>query len=181
MANWCCTDIVMEGAKENIQKLYEDLGQAKDDWLGRVAFDILGIDWNDIPCRGWMNGEPGLYIDEHIGHIRMIWITAWNPCYELQNKLADKYDLSVYFIANESELSIHETNDVEGKFFPCRYIWGSEEYECFEELAEDFVRIHGGEVKDFSHLKERLLVEEEEPDYKHMVEYTIVDNMGNIK
>lgn len=199
MPNWCVTSIAMTGKKENVLRLKNDVVrlmetdrkgcadwsfESHSDWLGYFAADLLGISWESIDCRGTIVDVPQVVelLDPEEWKIDMCWETAWAPCYELQKKLAEKYGLKLYFCADESGCCIHETNDVEGRFFSGRFQWddGMEatDYETFESLAGDFVAEYGGEVHSLEDLEERIANELEDGDDHNIIKYVLVDNEG---
>ena len=88
-------------------------------WLGNLV-TALGGDWNGIYCRGeWFD----LDIDEYGNSISFSIESAWNYPYEVFDFLHEKCPgIDLYFRSEEPGMQIYVTNDVDGIFFPDRYI-----------------------------------------------------------
>lgn len=159
MPNWCTTDYVAFGGKEDIEKLKKKLDDAfntecriKNDfgnwWLGNVL-DLHGLDWKKFDCRGEITqlteAEHDFY-EEGKSHFMFQTWTAWGPCHEAFEAIKGIYpEVELYWLAEEPGCGFLETNDVSGIFHPERVklrvtepdgdIW-EEYYSSEEELLE---------------------------------------------
>lgn len=125
MPNICITHYVIEGEKKEIDALYETMTslQAMEQplvasnfgptWLGCLV-KALGKNPKEVLCRGeWMDLERA---DDTL---RVIFETAWTPCYEVAALIKSTYpSLHIYYKAEEPGNGIYVKNDVEGKYFP---------------------------------------------------------------
>jgi hypothetical protein len=151
MPNWCFTNYVFEGNKEEIKELYDKLKSLEEmekplvendfgkRWLGCVI-NLFGGDWNEINCRGnFMNLElPG----EDMIHLQTE--TAWGDMPEVWDFVLGNYEsVTYYFYTEESGNCYYATNDTEGKYFPERFIVDrfDEDTEYFEDEAGLFAYI----------------------------------------
>lgn len=134
MTNWCRTDVVFEGSKENIKKLNEDISrvlQTKREeteenkltfepnsfWLGHIVQDILNLSWKDVPCRGVMIDYPRFNRRGKKAIVTLLTATAWEPCLKLLKLLEKKYDVTMYYSAEEPGNALYWTNDFKEKYF----------------------------------------------------------------
>ena len=151
MPNWCSTAYVVEGDAQEIKSLYELMKNLEDmekpsvpngfgtSWLGCLV-DALGADWKNVCCRGeW--GRLELEVDV----LKFSTETAWASCNEVLDLVCEKFpSLHYYFMAEEPDLEVYETNDSEGVYFPDRYclkictLEGEYCSEYFEKLQEVF-------------------------------------------
>lgn len=128
MPNWCYTSYVLEGNKEDINKVSNTLTELENrdkpavengfgtTWLGCLVHE-LGGDYNKIYCRGqWgslQNNGDTLTLDTE---------TAWGPMNEVFDFIKEKFpSIKYYFSSEEDGMCEYFTNDKEGKYFPCRY------------------------------------------------------------
>ena len=74
----------------------------------------LGKNPDEMECRGeWTE----LVREDET--LRMIFETAWTPCYEVTNLLKSVYpSLRIFYQAEEPGNGIYLKNDAEGKYFP---------------------------------------------------------------
>lgn len=134
MANTCSTEYIFEGEGTLIRALHSLLEKiAKDkpkctnyhdwhiqpNWLGYIAEKVLDSDPDKISCRGEFN-----LCDINICPYDDNWLTfevsaytAWSPCNELFEKLAEKYDCNLYWIAEELGCGLFQSNDSCEKYF----------------------------------------------------------------
>ena len=134
MANTCTTDYIFEGEGAQIRALHSELekiAKAKpkctdyhdwhiqSNWLGYVAEKVLGLDSEKISCRGEFNlGEiDNCPYDDNLLTLGVSAYTAWSPCTELFEKLAEKYDCKLYWIAEELGCELFQSNDSDEKYF----------------------------------------------------------------
>ena len=74
----------------------------------------LGKNPDEMECRGeWTE----LVREDET--LRMIFETAWTPCYEVTNLLKSVYpSLRIFYKAEEPGNEVYLKNDAEGKYFP---------------------------------------------------------------
>jgi hypothetical protein len=96
MANICTTNYVIEGKKEELDALYQKMKELKGQNLGQLV-KALGKKPEEVECRGeWT--ELVLEGDT----IRMVFETAWTPCYEVTNMLKSVYpSFRIFYKAEE--------------------------------------------------------------------------------
>ena len=121
MPNWCCTDYIIEGKKDNLDKIYEAIQNhsvkegSNEDWEGNIL-ETLGIDYTNHFIRGLI--EDSNLSDDSISIYAM---EAWART-DFAELLMSKFpDIEIYWKAEEPGLAIYETNDSKGKYFPDRY------------------------------------------------------------
>lgn len=179
MPNWCNTDYTLFGYKDDVNRLYQDLKNTVDIdrtqeskpftflgnsyWLGYIKKSLLPDIQEELPARGEIT-----YIDEDIddydnnmASIKLSTETAWVACSELMDKLADKYDLQLFYYSEEPGCGIFETNDTEGQFYSFRYMIDSEKdgieyYESFEQVADVIENMTGIRLNDISEAEDKL-------------------------
>ena len=125
MPNICTTNYVIEGEKKELDALYQTMKELQEmeqpaiengfgpTWLGCLV-KALGKNPDEVECRGvWTDLEcPG-------DTLRVIFETAWTPCYEVTTLLKEAYpSLRIFYKAEEPGCDIYLKNDVEGKYFP---------------------------------------------------------------
>ena len=113
MANICTTNYVIEGKKEELDALYQKMKELQGQDLGLLV-KALGKNPDEMECRGeWTE----LVREDET--LRMIFETAWTPCYEVTNLLKSVYpSLRIFYQAEEPGNGIYLKNDAEGKYFP---------------------------------------------------------------
>ncbi len=179
MPNWCTTDYTLIGEKESVIKLFNDLKQVVDVdrtkeskpftflgnsyWLGYIQKSLLPDVKEELPARGELSyiDEDIHYYDSDMAAIKLSTETAWCACSELMDKIAEKYDLQLFYYSEESGCGIFETNDVEGHFFPSRFMVDSEQegieyYETFDQVADAIEKLTGIRLNDISEAEEKL-------------------------
>ena len=75
--------------------------------------------------------------------------TAWGPMPEVWDKMAEKYNLSYVYIAEECGMGIYVNTDAEGRFFTTRYLLDYFEVEHLE-LSPEFEAKYGELLRDLS-------------------------------
>ncbi len=129
MPNWCATEYTFTGNREEITDLYEKLNSLKEakessikndfgtTFLGNVVH-LFGGDYQEIYCRGYFH-----YIDLHLNYISLSTETAWREMNEVWEFVRSKYKtIRYYYYAEEQGCDYYVTNDVEGNYFPTRFI-----------------------------------------------------------
>ncbi len=174
MPNWCCTAYVFEGDAQEVKALYELMKGLEEKekptiengfgtaWLGCLV-NALGKDWHDVRCRGHWDG---LEFDECV--LTFWTTTAWATCNEVFDLVCEKFpSLSYYYRAEEPGMGDYYTNDIEGRYYPDRYIidlstdkgeWLTEYFEDLPSLYEWLEEIAGVPVhseQDVQALKQR--------------------------
>ena len=113
MANICTTNYVIEGKKEELDALYQKMKELQGQDLGLLV-KALGKNPDEMECRGeWTE----LVREDET--LRMIFETAWTPCYEVTLLMKAVYpSLRIYYKAEEPGCEVYLKNDAEGKYFP---------------------------------------------------------------
>lgn len=113
MANICTTNYVIEGKREELDALYQKMKELQGQDLGLLV-KALGKNPDEMECRGeWTE----LVREDET--LRMIFETAWTPCYEVTNLLKSVYpSLRIFYKAEEPGNEVYLKNDAEGKYFP---------------------------------------------------------------
>jgi hypothetical protein len=113
MANICTTNYVIEGKREELDALYQKMKELQGQDLGLLV-KALGKNPDEMECRG----EWTELVREN-ETLRMIFETAWTPCYEVTNLLKSVYpSLRIFYKAEEPGCEVYLKNDAEGKYFP---------------------------------------------------------------
>lgn len=145
MPNWCYTNYVIEGPKENLDEINHALenpacgeDNTNSDWVG-YFLKALNIDTEKYSrMRGFIHYY---YYENDIIHIESE--DAWYKT-DMDEALIDKYpELKIYYSLEEPGMGIYETNDAEGNYFPDRFyvdtcINGNYEADYFETEEEAF-------------------------------------------
>lgn len=113
MANICTTNYVIEGKREELDALYQKMKELQGQDLGLLV-KALGKNPDEMECRGeWTE----LVREDET--LRMIFETAWTPCYEVTNLLKSVYpSLRIFYKAEEPGNEVCLKNDADGKYFP---------------------------------------------------------------
>ena len=127
MANSCFTDYIVDGSKEELLNLYEEMTRissmekplVSNSWgvnfLGCLVTS-LGGNIEDIYCRG-------LFIDlmneiDSDGIISFTTVTAWVEMAEMRHFLESQYPrLNFFYLSEESGCDYYDCNDIEGKYW----------------------------------------------------------------
>ena len=121
MANICITNYVIEGEKKELDALYETMKKLQDsgasvEYATGLGLLVEALDKapNEVMCRG---GWTALVREDET--LRMIFETAWTPCYEVTNLLKSVYpSLRIFYKAEEPGNEVYLKNDADGKYFP---------------------------------------------------------------
>ena len=121
MPNWCCTDYIIEGKKDTLDKIHKAIENpsvkegSNKDWEGNVL-ETLGIDYANHFIRGFIEDSS---LDNDV--LRIYTTEAWART-DFAELLEDKFpDIDIYWKAEEPGLAIYETNDSTGKYFTDKY------------------------------------------------------------
>lgn len=158
MANTCVTEYVFEGEGKKINALRQELEKVastkeecsesqghycKPNWIGFLAENVLGLDPTEVDdrgefCIGETNNSP--YDDNELT-LCVSTYTDWSPCTELFEKVAEKFGVKTYWIAEELGCELFESNDFDERYFHDTYIIDSDEKgtEYFEK-EEDVLK-----------------------------------------
>ena len=113
MANICTTNYVIEGKIEELDALYQKMKELQGQNLGQLV-KALGKNPEEMECRGELTEL--VREDETL---RMIFETAWTPCYEVTQLMKEKFpSLRIFYKAEEPGCEVYLKNDAEGKYFP---------------------------------------------------------------
>lgn len=134
MPNWCSTDIVFYGEREDIEKLREKLISVEDKdfdikndfgkkWLGFVL-ETFDISYEDAYCRGWINYISEIFENEKGPHFFVQTEDAWGPMYEVWDAVLEKIEdpVKMEILAEEPGCGVYINTDTSGKFFDERYM-----------------------------------------------------------
>lgn len=155
MPNWCYSNYVAEGPKEQLQKLYNTMTELEampapgliengfgSSWLGNLVA-ALGVDplaQSNFRCRGeYYNVDWN-----QSGYLTFDTMTAWCEADDTRHLIEEKFPgIHLYFISEEFGCCYWATNDIEGKYFSERYyLWAenfdddSNYYDTLSELIE---------------------------------------------
>ena len=113
MANICTTNYVIEGKREELDALYQKMKELQGQDLGLLV-KALGKNPDEMECRGeWTE----LVREDET--LRMIFETAWTPCYEVTQLMKAVYpSLRIFYKAEEPGCEVYLKNDAVGKYFP---------------------------------------------------------------
>ena len=113
MANICTTNYVIEGEKNELDALYETMKKLQGQDLAQLV-KALGKNPDEVMCRGeWSD------LERQGDTLRVIFETAWTPCYEVTTLMKEAYpSLRIFYKAEEPGCEVYLKNDAEGKYFP---------------------------------------------------------------
>ncbi len=155
MPNWCYSNYVAEGPKEQLQKLYNTMTELEampapgliengfgSSWLGNLvaALEADSLTQPNFRCRGeYYNVDLN-----QSGYLTFDTMTAWCEADDTRHLIEEKFpDIHLYFISEEFGCNYWVTNDIEGKYFSERYyLWDenfdddSNYYDTLSELIE---------------------------------------------
>lgn len=170
MPNWCSAAYAIEGDVQEVKALYELMKGLEEHekptvengfgtaWLGCLV-DALGGDWHKVQCRGqWSELEFD-------GCVLTFWTeTAWATCNEVFDLVREKYpSLCYYYRAEEPGMGDYYTNDIEGRYYPDRYLmdlstdkgdWYTEYFEDLPTLYEWLEEMAGVPIRSEQDIKE---------------------------
>lgn len=182
MANMAYTRLVIEGKKENVEKLYEEFVKLVDISSSDATSEFGNMDaccLLNIVARAW-NIEPDTYKyldlqnkircyfsipprEEKEGSMKDIHVNSfvksvddkisaidngkyyfaahswdkWNATYALYKIIQDIFEVTIYFITEETGMCVFVTNDADQKYFKERIFIQVEESERTDELRLD--------------------------------------------
>ena len=101
----------------NMDKPLEENGFGKT-WLGCLVI-AFGGDWEKVACRGSWGNEK---LNEQDGTLTFYTEYAWTPPFEFLDFLKSKFPVKSYFISEEDLMGEYYCNDINGRYFPERYV-----------------------------------------------------------
>ena len=139
MPNWCYNSEVIAGPKEEVKPLYDNLVKwvhkdicpngFSNGWLGNI------VGWSGIescknpgewkyPCRGELSDDFDYSEDGDESIIQFSTETAWGPFPETWYAIVQKYapGARYYFMADEPNMAIYESNDINHRFFSEEFV-----------------------------------------------------------
>ena len=157
MPNWAYTQYVVIGDKEQLKQLHTIMTELEEmkspglhengfgsTWLGNLVIK-LGGNWKQVYCRGsWDN----LLLHED-GAVSFSVESAWGELYDVRKFIEEQFPgVKLYFQCEESGMSIYQTNDGTGQYFPEKYyLWvengTTEYYTSLEALTKEVENITG--------------------------------------
>lgn len=122
MANYAFTKYCVEGKKESLTKLADAINKSEG-WASK-SYENLGLEYTESGRAEW---ETGAVVEDKEGISVLKFTEAYPYCKSdlLDEALAQLFpeeEFAIYFLSEIFESCIHETNDVEGKYFPDRYV-----------------------------------------------------------
>lgn len=143
MPNWCNTNYKVTGKAENVARLasvMKELGEMSGSgllangfgptWLGNLIAKEGG-DPNAIRCRGeWSLDYPDQPVSD--GVLSFSVMSAWSEMEEWRHFVERKFDVKVYYLAEEFGAWVFQTNDREHRFFSDEYYFSTD----FAESSE---------------------------------------------
>ena len=173
MPNWCFTEYRCCGKKGELVDLKEKLDHLNslpaplvDNGFGKLRcgclVSLLGGDWNEVYCRGELS-EPPIFEGTTL---RFSVMNAWSELGEWRKFIKSKYpNIYIVYSSEESGNVYYVTNDVEGDYFPERYILdfteGIEYFNTLEAAAEYVKNLTGKDVKTEEEIDAALNEQEE--------------------
>lgn len=147
MPNICSTQYVFIGKKENIRRLATDIEKVSKNtsrtdfdrfWCFYLATDLLGEDAETT--KMYLRGE---YYVEKVRRKKLLLKTssAGEPCYELFRRIAEKYDLEHYWMAEETGCMGVWSNDAG------HVVWDWEYAVCIDGCINDYFSSHAKALK----------------------------------
>jgi len=134
MPNWCYSKYAFytnDENKDELLRLHMNLSDIikepsevkngfEPGWLGKVAISH-GLNWEEVSCRGSID-----YLDDYEPGNSFFTLeseTAWAPTEELWEIVIGQYKgVSFVYKAEEPAESIYTNTDIEGTYFPEKYL-----------------------------------------------------------
>jgi hypothetical protein len=188
MPNWCYTDYYIKGKDaeklyetmhylEALEESYSDNGFGKT-WCGNLR-DYLGGN-EDLYCRGqWED------LDFNKGILSFRIESAWGELDELREFICSKFDIEVYYYAEETGCGIYVTNDRDQEFFKFSYIFYDPEEETYylDDLGEliGLIKSKTGfyDIKSYDDCVKAIDLYNEEDDERDWLGLNEVDVVGD--
>lgn len=188
MPNWCYTSYVIEGPKEDLEKIQNAIKNHKvrkdsaDSWEGNIL-DELGIKFNESNARmrGFIYCEEDLTICDDYATLNFYAEEAWYKT-DFSRYLEDAFpEITIYWKAEESGCGIYETNDNEGNYFPERYVVDysigvnsdTEYFSTEKEVVKYLRKISKGKIRSINGAN-RFTKANNGDEYIYINEFTVV-------
>ena len=158
MPNWCFSDYALVGSEEDVNNAYEAISTLEEiprsypdepwsfrnnsNWLGYVVEDVLKRPYEEISCRGTFNDVDKYKHEEGKWVLSFTTETAWGPCYDCIEELADKFNLRVNYTAEELGMCIFVKRDKDD-MFPKNFYYSDETNVDYFDTLEDFIKEYG--------------------------------------
>lgn len=165
MPNWCYSNITFYGDEREVEDTYQKIKKSTteeytksmkessvsfgNDWLGNIA-DIYGYNYNDIPCRGMLEGD--LEYNKENNNFNFEISSAWSFNNEMWDRIIhDNYNnLNYVFIAEEPNMGYYENSDLNKLFYKEEYFLSmfvsDELYDKYVKIdREDFLTYEDGD------------------------------------
>lgn len=161
MANDCNTGVWFNGDEKDflaMHKFVNDIVKDKIHVDMKELYDALGIECDVRGIFVWAGNDWTAH------NVHITFTTSDVPPYKLMDTLAKKFNMKHYFSSEEACYHTYLTNDVEGKFWPERYVVVTKlwiEYVTSKEEGIAFIK------------------EEGEEETGEIYELEVVDNYGN--
>ena len=183
MPNWCTTSYVFRGNENEIKDLCNKIKSfvSKERVPNDFGDSWFGFDYNEIPCRGFIDYFSEIDEDTDPGRLELSTETAWGPMTEMWDKIIAKYYPSITYvlIAEEPGCNLYVNTDTEGYDFterfsvdfklPPKYTYGSPNgfyADCEEDVVETFNSIFQRKYKSYKQCKKRLCKEFKKKEYR---------------
>lgn len=151
MPNWCYTQYVADGPKDQLQRLYDTMkrleemprpGLIKNDfgssWLGNLVAEINeGVVPGNFRCRGYYYN-----LELENGILRFDTETAWWEADDTRHSIEEKYPgVKLYYCAEEFGCCGWGSNDINHVYFGEEYYFSADGYdgENYMESLEDLI------------------------------------------
>lgn len=145
MPNWCFTQYVADGPKDQLQRLYDTMKRLKEmprpgliendfgsSWLGNLVAELNeGVVPHGFRCRGYYYG---LELEDDI--LRFDTETAWWEADDTRHLIEDKFPgVKLYYCAEEFGCGAWGSNDVNHTYFDEQFYFSAEGY-CGEDYMD---------------------------------------------
>lgn len=184
MANWANTSYIIEGTKEDLDRIWEAITNpqrtpdADEGWEGDVL-NSLGINWDrdNLTMRGFIEQS---YRDKEGIHLEAE--KAWERtdfCKVLQEEFPN---ISIFWITEEPGMEIYATNDSKGKYFSSRYCldafldidYYSEYFDTKEEAFQYINKITKGKVNSQENIDEYNKQNKDTDNFISLHKFTVI-------
>ena len=182
MSNWCITDYSFNGQKEEVESFHARLEEILtkspvmendfgSSWLGNIVADY-GFDWSAGNCRGSVEYIGPIEDNDDIYSFILTTETAWEPMPKMWDEILKKEYPSITYVlfAIEEGTDLYVNTDIQGKYFPNRYLLNIllpekvlgkkfDEYDQYphkETLLLDLFRITGKRFNDTDEAEDYL-------------------------
>lgn len=162
------TDHVITGPIDSLRTIYNKMVKLRrmkaplvengfgKTWLGCLVV-ALGGDWKKVYCRGAWDNEK---LNKEDCTLTFCTEHAWCPPLDFLDFLKSKFQVKSYFISEEELMGEYYCNDINGRYFPERYVLRSGENNFYssypnEEKLIEAIKKHTpfkdiGTLQDFS-------------------------------